>query len=59
MVEASEHVTNLERPAKRCRLVERHQYTAIDLKRILTIEEGITGVMVVIDVVAVVEGDGG
>ena len=32
MVEALEHVANLERPAKRCRLVERHRDAAIDLE---------------------------
>ena len=32
MVEALEHVANLERPAKRCRLVERHRDATIDLE---------------------------
>ena len=32
MVEALEHVANLERPAKRCRLVERHRDAAIVLE---------------------------
>ena len=32
MGEALEHVANLERPAKRCRLVERHRDAAIDLE---------------------------
>ena len=30
MVEALEHVANLERPAKRCRLVERHRDASLN-----------------------------